>query len=243
MSTACSDEEFFVCGTNKTTEEAIRELFTRDENGCTALRISGGTGGGGGGDASEATLQQVQTNTATAATSLGVLDDWDESDRAKVNPVVGQAGVQGGSGTVSANTQRVVLATDVALPAGTNTIGSTVPVATSVTTGQPLIFRTLAANSTAVAVKATSGNVYGWNIINFSATVIYVKIYDKAAASVNPAADIPLWVIEVPVGSVVDRAPTALPCAAAISVRAVTGGGDTDTTAPGTLPLIQFNYA
>lgn len=65
----------------------------------------------------------TETTLAAAAASLSVLDDWDESDRAKVNPIVGSAGVQGGSGVVSANTQRVVLATDVALPAGTNNIG------------------------------------------------------------------------------------------------------------------------
>lgn len=63
-------------------------------------------------------------NLAAAATSLAVVDDWDESDRAKVNPIVGQAGVQGGSGAVSDTTQRVVLATDVALPAGDNNIGN-----------------------------------------------------------------------------------------------------------------------
>lgn len=62
-------------------------------------------------------------NLAAVAASASVLDDWDESDRAKVNPIVGQAGVQGASGAVSASTQRVVLATDVALPAGTNAIG------------------------------------------------------------------------------------------------------------------------
>lgn len=62
-------------------------------------------------------------NLAASAASLSVLDDWDESDRAKVNPIVGQAGVQGASGVVSATTQRVVLATDVALPTGTNAIG------------------------------------------------------------------------------------------------------------------------
>jgi len=59
----------------------------------------------------------------SAAGSLNVMDDWDEADRAKVNPIVGQAGVQGGSGAVSATTQRVVLATDVALPTGANVIG------------------------------------------------------------------------------------------------------------------------
>lgn len=51
-------------------------------------------------------------NLAAAAASLSVIDDWDETDRAKVNPIVGQAGVQGGAGAVSALTQRVVLATD-----------------------------------------------------------------------------------------------------------------------------------
>lgn len=48
--------------------------------------------------------------------SLSVLDDWDETDRAKVNLIAGQVGVQGGSGVVTANTQRVVLATDVTPP-------------------------------------------------------------------------------------------------------------------------------
>jgi hypothetical protein len=59
----------------------------------------------------------------TQITALQIMDDWDESDRAKVNPIAGQAGVQGGSGTTNALTQRVVLATDVALPTGTNTLG------------------------------------------------------------------------------------------------------------------------
>lgn len=55
-----------------------------------------------------ATLAEQQTQTA----SLSVLDDWDETDRAKVNIIVGQAGVQGAAGNTSANTQRVVISTD-----------------------------------------------------------------------------------------------------------------------------------
>lgn len=62
-------------------------------------------------------------NLAAIAASLSIIDDWDESDRAKTNPIVGQAGVAGGSGNVSATTQRVTLATDVALPSGNNVIG------------------------------------------------------------------------------------------------------------------------
>src|SRR3990167_7340384 len=63
-------------------------------------------------------------NLAGAATSLAILDDWDETNRAAVNTIAGQVGVQGASGTVTALTQRVVLATDVALPAGTIGIGN-----------------------------------------------------------------------------------------------------------------------
>jgi hypothetical protein len=70
-------------------------------------------------------------NLAAAAASLSVLDDWDETNRAAVNLIAGQVGVQGASGTVSALTQRVVLATDVALPAGNNNIGD-VDIASSV---------------------------------------------------------------------------------------------------------------
>lgn len=51
-------------------------------------------------------------NLAGAATSLAILDDWDESDRAKVNVIVGQAGVAGGVGASGATTQRVVQAND-----------------------------------------------------------------------------------------------------------------------------------
>lgn len=47
-----------------------------------------------------------------AVASLAVLDDWDESDRCKVNVISGQAGVAGGAGAVGATTQRVTLASD-----------------------------------------------------------------------------------------------------------------------------------
>lgn len=86
-------------------------------------------------------------NIAAAATSLAILDDWDETDRAKVNIIAGQAGITAGAGAVGASTPRVTLASDdpavaslaildnivsgseaqvdivAALPAGTNNIG------------------------------------------------------------------------------------------------------------------------
>lgn len=51
-------------------------------------------------------------NLAGAATSLAVIDDWDESDRAKVNIIAGQAGITAGAGAVGASTPRMTLASD-----------------------------------------------------------------------------------------------------------------------------------
>jgi len=66
----------------------------------------------------------IETLLGTISASLSVIDDWDDTDRAKVNTIAGQIGVQGGSGGANALTQRMVLATDVALPTGSNTIGA-----------------------------------------------------------------------------------------------------------------------
>lgn len=72
-------------------------------------------------------------NLAATTTALQIMDDWDESDRAKVNPIVGQAGVQGGAGAVSATTQRIVIATDqttIPIIGGTGTCTHTTGTAT-----------------------------------------------------------------------------------------------------------------
>lgn len=57
--------------------------------------------------------QTVQITAEQAIqTAAEIVDDWDESDRAKINPIVGQAGVAGNTGTRGATTQRVTIATD-----------------------------------------------------------------------------------------------------------------------------------
>lgn len=57
-----------------------------------------------------------------ALTALQIMDDWDETDRCKVNPIVGQAGVAAGAGTVGVTTQRVTIATDDATAANVQTV-------------------------------------------------------------------------------------------------------------------------
>jgi hypothetical protein len=108
----------------------------------------------------------------------------------------------------------------------------------------PSQFRSLTVNSTAQAIKGTSGAVYGWNIINLHSSTIYVKLYDIAAASVNPASSVPVRTLMVPAnGAVIEKSDTPWGVySTAISVRAVTESGDTGTTAPGTLPIIEIIY-
>lgn len=143
------------------------------------------------------------------------------------------------------------------LPAGTNllgkvgidqtTQGSTNGVTNiyhATSNGAPSQFRSLTVNSTAQAVKGSAGNLYGWDIINLHSVPIYVKIYNIAAASVNPASDVPVRTIMVPSsGSVVFLSNTPINYnSTAISVRAVTDTGDTGTTNPTTLPIIELIY-
>lgn len=62
----------------------------------------------------QSALQALEAggNLAGAATSLAIMDDWDEADRAKVNLIVGQAGIAAGAGAVGATVPRMTLASD-----------------------------------------------------------------------------------------------------------------------------------
>lgn len=70
-----------------------------------------------------ANLNVTEASAAAIKTAVEIMDDWDETDRAKVNLIAGQAGIAGGTGADGANVPRVTLATDIALPAGNNNIG------------------------------------------------------------------------------------------------------------------------
>ena len=54
----------------------------------------------------------VEASASAIKTAVEIMDDWDESDRAKVNPIVGQAGVAAGAGAVGVTVPRVTLASD-----------------------------------------------------------------------------------------------------------------------------------
>ena len=62
--------------------------------------------------AAAASLPVVLATNDPAVTSLAILDDGDETDRAKVNIIAGQVAITGGAGAVAANTPRATLASD-----------------------------------------------------------------------------------------------------------------------------------
>ena len=85
--------------------------------------VGGNTTTAGAGAVAAGTLRTTLASDDPAVTSLAILDDWDETNRAAVNIIAGQVGIAGGTGADGATVPRVTLATDVGLPAGSNNIG------------------------------------------------------------------------------------------------------------------------
>jgi hypothetical protein len=67
---------------------------------------------GGAGAVAAGVQRMTLASDDPAVVSLAIIDDWDESDRAKVNLIVGQAGIAAGAGAVGATVPRVTLASD-----------------------------------------------------------------------------------------------------------------------------------
>lgn len=85
-------------------------------------KVGGNTVTTGAGAVSSGTLRMTHASDDPVTTALQIIDDWDESDRAKVNPIVGQAGVAGGAGASSATTQRVTEGSTSMLARGTEDV-------------------------------------------------------------------------------------------------------------------------
>jgi len=213
-------------------------------------------------------LNTIEGETFAIQAAVEIMDDWDESDRCKSNIIVGQAGVAAGSGTVGATTQRVVLATDVALPAGTNAIGKlaansgvdigdvdvlSIAAGTNLigdvglgvrTSGGTTIFRSIDLDESEEEVKATAGQVYWLHCINLAASLRYLKFYNATAASVTVGTTTPVMTIPIPTQGDTNGAgftlaiPNGIAFSTAITAAATTGIADADTGAPGANEVI-----
>lgn len=91
------------------------------------------------------------------------------------------------------------------IAAGTNNIGQ-VSVAPQTANGLSVFNATssdgaTALTSTAQAIKASAGQVYGWYIYNPNATAQFVQLYNTAAASVTVGTTNPLFMLTIPATS------------------------------------------
>jgi len=201
-------------------------------------------------------------NLAAAAASLSVLDDWDETDRAKVNVIAGQAGVAAGAGAVGATTQRVTLASDdpavaslsvlddwdetdrakvnsivgqAGVAGGAGAVGATTQ--RTVPAGVS-VFRSLDLDETEEEAKASAGTVYGMWVNNTATATRFVKFYDATAANVVVGTTTPVITIGIPGNTSDDVSGSfgggyGITFATAITVAATTGVADADVGAPG----------
>ena len=132
--------------------DSTGQLWTRDAAGNTLLGTI------------DADTSNITTNTGNTATSAAIMDDWDESDRVKVNPIVGQPGVSAGAGAVDNTTQRMTLASDDPLVAGmigagtAGSPGSDVLSIQGISSMTPVVVDMGANND--VVVTAVGGNDY-----------------------------------------------------------------------------------
>lgn len=93
-------------------------------------------------------------------------------------------------------------------------------------------YRSLSVLNTGLIVKNAAGSLYGWHLSNSGAAIAYVKFYDKATAATS--SDTPVLTIALGIGVTISAMlPFALPFAAGIGIRAVTGVADNNNTAVG----------
>ena len=132
-----------------------------------------------------------------------------------------------------ANSTPVVLASD------QSSIPVTLAAATAISA-----FRTNALSNSAIAVKASAGETWGWNFVNPNANAVYVKFYNTAAGSVVVGTTAIVQTLMVPGNGSVYQDPNVAQhiYATAISMACVTGTLDTDATAPGTSIIAEIKY-
>lgn len=96
------------------------------------------------------------------------------------------------------------------------------------------VYRNLSLVATGVSVKGSAGQLYGYYLFNASASVRFVKLYDKASAP-TVGSDTPVLTIPLPAGSGAHLGPgsaNGIAFSLGIGIAATQLLADADTTAP-----------
>jgi hypothetical protein len=201
-------------------------------DGSTWDRCPTSTGGAGAVDAN--TARVVTASDSPDVTALQILDDWDESDRAKVNLIAGQAGVAGGSGTNGATVQRVTVATDDEINDDLDDIRTAVQVIDDAQTGDSVHYRTSAGSTEDEhEIKATAGRLFSVAFTNTNAAVRYWRCANLTAANTTPGTSTVFIGLAIPgattgAGFTHTFGPNGIAFSTALTCWFVTGAADSD---------------
>lgn len=94
-------------------------------------------------------------------------------------------------------------------------------------------FKAVSVVNAAQAIKASTGQLYGWHLYNSAAAVRYFKFYNVASASVTVGTTTPDLTIAIPAGAAANVEFTqGIAFSTAISVACTSLAADNDNTAP-----------
>jgi hypothetical protein len=116
----------------------------------------------------------TEINSADIKTSIQIMDDWDENDRVKINPIVGQVGISANSGLLTDSTVRVSVANNDLLN----------------TTLAALNAKVVSCNTGSVTIAAADNNIGNVDIVSLPAGNLDQR-GKSASLSIVPASDIP----------------------------------------------------
>lgn len=135
------------------------------------------------------------------------------------------------------------------LPAGTAVIGD-VGISGARTSGGTTIFRSIDVDETEDEVKSSAGQVYWIHAMNLTGSVLYLKLYNAAAASVTVGTTTPVMTLPIATQGDTNGAgftlsiPNGIAFDTGICVAATTGLADNDTGAPSANAMVvNLGYA
>lgn len=160
--------------------------------------------------------------------------------------------VSTGNGVSGTGVQRVTIASDstgqVALATGTNTIGNAgiVPVTSG---GTSVCYLTSAASTNSTNCKASAGQLYGYDLVNTTATIYYLRIYNSSGAPTCSSATGFIRTIPVPpaaaaggAGGVARSLAVGEAYGTGLGFCLTGGGSSTDNTNAATGVYVTLNY-
>ena len=94
------------------------------------------------------------------------------------------------------------------------------------------VYRNINLGSSGVNIKSSAGQIYGWFLFNTSASIRYVKVYNKSS-SPSVGSDTPFMTIPLPSGGGANvNFTSGITLSSGIGVGATTGVADGDSGAP-----------